>query len=363
MYRTYKFRLKPNKEQTKKLNKMLNYIETIHYLYYEYHFNIIDMDKLEILGFFIKLKPELVNADSFALLLELADLQNTHKTKKTAKNIYQYSTNYFKSAASNITPIDKNFIYLPSIGFVGYYNGEYSNNIKTVYKFTVYKTINEKFYVDILSSKKISIRAKRHLDINNCIGLDYSSSRLYVDNKGNSPEMHHYLKDNLEHLDGLKLKLGKYPKESKQYKNVLKKYVLLHTKIANQRKDWLQKISTNLANQYDYIFVEHVCLSEIVTHRNLGTSTVDNGYRKFVAMIDYKMKERGKKLIEIERYYPTTKKCNYCGHLIDSISLKQRTWQCPNCRMVHNRDINAAINIKNRGMEIIREKAGGQPAC
>ena len=363
MYRTYKFRLKPNKAQTQNLNKMLDYIQAIHDLYNKHYYDIKDMDKLEILAFFIKLKPELVNADRFALLLEIADLCNARNTCKTKKNTYQYSTNYFKSATNDITPIDNKFIYLPTIGFVGYYNGDYSNNIKKVYKFTVYKTIDEKFFVDILSSKKPSISAKKHLDIDNCIGLDYSSSRLYVDNRGNSPEVHHYLKDNIKQLDELKRKLGKYPKESKQYKNVLKKYVLLHGKIANQRKDWLQKISTSLANQYDYIFVEHVCLSEIATHRNLGTSTVDNGYRKFIAMIDYKMKERGKKLIEIERYYPTTKKCNYCGYLIDSITLKQRTWQCPNCRMIHNRDINAAINIKNRGIEIVKEKAEGQPAC
>lgn len=363
MYRTYKFRLKPNKQQTLNLNKMLDYIQTIHDLYNEHSYNVSDMDKLEILGYFIKLKPELANADRSALLLEIADLHSARNVNKTKKKIYQYSTNYFKSATNDITPIDKKFIYLPSIGFVGYYNGEYSNNIKTVYKFTVYKTIDEKFYVDILSSKKPTIRAKKYLDIDNSVGLDYSSSRLYVDNKGKSPEIHHYLKDNLDSLDALKRKLGKYSKDSKQYKNILKKYVLLHHKIANQRKDWLAKLSTSLANQYDYIFVEHVCLSEIATHKNLGTSTVDNGYRKFVAMIDYKMKERGKKLIEIERYYPTTKKCNYCGHIIDSITLKQRTWQCPNCRMIHNRDINAAINIRNRGIEIVKEKAGGQLAC
>ena len=363
MYRTYKFRLKPNQQQTQNLNKMLDSIRTIHELYKEYYCNISDMDKLEILGFFIKLKPGLANGDKSAFLLELNELYNSRSLNKEIKNIFQYSTNYFKSADNDVTPIDENFIYLPAVGFIRYYNGEYSKNIRNVYKFTVYKTIDGKFYVDILSSKNQTIKPKRQLDIDSSVGLDYSSSRLYVDNKGNSPEVHHYLKDNIEQLDELKRKLGKYQKDSTRYKNTLKKYVLLHSKIANQRKDWLQKISTSLSNQYDYIFVEHVCLSEIATHRNLGTSTVDNGYRKFVAMIDYKMKERGKKLIEIERYYPTTKKCNYCGHLIDSISLKQRTWQCPNCRMIHNRDINAAINIRNRGIEIVREKAGGQPAC
>ncbi len=362
MYRTYKFRLRPNVDQINKLNKMLDLITLIHDLYSEHYFTIKDMSSNDILTYFLSLHKELKEGDQAAFLLEIKELSNSKTKGKRNKKIFKYSTNYFRSIDKKNTPYDDKHIYLPSIGSVYYYNGSYTKNIKYIYRYTVYKTINEKFYIDILSVKVPSVTVKKQLDVQDSVGLDYSSSNFYVDNKGNSPTTYHNLKDNSKLLEELRIKIARLPKDCPQYKNALKRYILLHGKFARQRKDCLHKLSTSLADKYDYIFVESINLSEVATHRHQGKAVIDNSYGKFLKMLEYKMNERGKKLVQIDRYYPSSKKCNYCGYVIDSLTLKQRTWQCPNCHMNHNRDINAAINIRNKGIELVMEKAGGQSA-
>ncbi len=362
-YRTYSFRLKPNSSQAKALDKMFELVDLLSDLYYEYFFTIHRMNCIDMLRHLTSINNELLKADKYALLCKLSELNNKYTAKKNIKNSFRYETNYFKFSTDGISPLTQEHIYLPTIGPIKYYNHQYSKGIRFFYRFTVYKTIDGKYFVDILSNKKTGPPKKHGLNLENSIGLDYSSTYLYVDNNGNSPVLQHYLKDNTRTLKDLKRQLARFPKDSKHYNRALKQFVLLHTKISNQRRDYAHKLSTNLANKYDYIFIENLNLSEISTYKQLGKSTTDNGYRKFLHMLNYKMDERGKKLVEIDKFYPSTKKCHLCGEVIDHIDLDIRTWQCPKCKTNHNRDINAAINIRNRGMEIVRKQADGQPAC
>ena len=135
------------------------------------------------------------------------------------------------------------------------------------------------------------------------------------------------------------------------YKQKLK-VAKLHEHISNQRKDWIHKLSTELANQYDYICVEDINMQNMAQSLKLGKSTNDNGFGMFRTILDYKLSERGKKLIKIDKWFPSSKMCRFCGNINKELTLADRVWTCV-CGEVINRDENAAINIMNVGLSMV----------
>ena len=120
--------------------------------------------------------------------------------------------------------------------------------------------------------------------------------------------------------------------------------------IANQRRDYLQKLSTEIANQYDAVCVEDLDM-QAMSNKGFGNgkATMDNGYGMFLNMLAYKLAERGKRLVTINKWYPSSQLCHCCGHQ-QKMPLKIRVYQCPECGMVCDRDLNAAINIRMEGL-------------
>ena len=110
------------------------------------------------------------------------------------------------------------------------------------------------------------------------------------------------------------------------------------------------KESTRLADSWDYICVEDINYQEMAKGLRLSKATNDNAFGQFRTMLAYKLEERGKKLITIDKWYPSTKTCRHCGHIHEALTLKGREWNCPNCGAYLQRDYNAAINIRNRGL-------------
>lgn len=126
-----------------------------------------------------------------------------------------------------------------------------------------------------------------------------------------------------------------------------------HEKVRLQRKDWQHKKSAELVKQYDYICVEDINLKGIAQGLNLGKATNDNGFGQFREFLSCKLAERGKKLITIDKWFPSSKVCHSCGYVNEELTLAIREWTCQCCREYHDRDINAAINIRNQGLSMI----------
>ena len=131
----------------------------------------------------------------------------------------------------------------------------------------------------------------------------------------------------------------------------------IHEKIANSRKDYLHKLSYKLANEYDYIFVEDLNLKAQAQTLNLAKSVNDNSFGMFRLLLEYKLKDRGKVFHKINKWSTSTKMCSNCGTIHKEVfgtclseNLKTREWICPDCGRHHNRDINAAINIRYNGL-------------
>ena len=147
-----------------------------------------------------------------------------------------------------------------------------------------------------------------------------------------------------------KLSLMKYG--SNNYKKQRIRVAKIQEHIANQRKDWLHKLSFKLAEQYDYICVEDINMQNIAQSLKLGKSTNDNGFGMFRTFLMYKLTERGKQLIKIDKWFPSSKMCRFCGLINHNLKLADRVWTCE-CGAIINRDENAAINIMNVGLSMV----------
>ena len=125
-----------------------------------------------------------------------------------------------------------------------------------------------------------------------------------------------------------------------------------HRKVRASPADFLHRTSTALVRGHDVIVVEDLAVQNMVRNRSLAKAISDCGWGTFRQMIEYKTARAGRHLIVIGRWYPSSKTCSACGHLLAELSLNTRTWQCPSCRTRHDRDINAAKNILAAGLAV-----------
>lgn len=221
---------------------------------------------------------------------------------------------------------------------------------------------NDKYYVSITYIIEKDV-VPVPMSENQALGLDYKSDGLYVDSNGNVADMPHWFRLAQGKLKKEQRKLRnkhgskKGEIKSHSYSKQLQKVNNLHEHIANQRLDYLHKESTRLANQYDAILIEDLNMKTIANKGfGNGKATLDNGWGMFTTMLDYKMAERGKYLQKIDRWYPSSQTCSVCGCVNEDLkNLSIRKWTCPYCGTEHDRDINAAINIKQEGLRLLSE--------
>ena len=133
----------------------------------------------------------------------------------------------------------------------------------------------------------------------------------------------------------------------------------LHEKIANVRADHHHKISTRLAKENKIVVVENLKIKNMVKNKHLSKAISDVAWYKFFTMLEYKLAERGGQLIKVPTFYPSSQTCHVCGYKNPIVkNLTVRDWECPECGTYHeNRDLNAAINIKEKGLAMIKEVA------
>ena len=132
-----------------------------------------------------------------------------------------------------------------------------------------------------------------------------------------------------------------------------RKVAKIHNKIKNRRLDNLHKVSTEIVKNHDYIVLETLRVHNMIKNRKLSKSIADVGWSLFVNMIKYKCERYGKEFVQIDQWFPSSQICSHCNYKDGKKVLSVREWTCGNCGTHHDRDINAAINIKNKGLELI----------
>ena len=276
---------------------------------------------------------------------------------KKKKNGGSYTTSLI---GTNIRFKDPNHLRLPKLGFVkckGYRFIE--GKIKRV---TVRKSPSGKYYCSVLYEVDIDPVPKVQLsESSKIIGLDMSLPKFYVDSEGKSPNYIKRYKKNEKKLKRLNRIESRKRKASERRKKLRKSINLLAEKLTNQRQDFLHKLSISLVRENDVIVVEDLSIRGMSQGLNLGKSVMDLGWTAFIHQLQYKCDWYGKHLVLADKSFPSSKLCHYCGFKNETLTLNDRSWICPNCGENHDRDLNAAINLKNLGVGYARKCTLSQP--
>ena len=268
------------------------------------------------------------------------------KWKKRHGSKKSYTTNY----VNNNIQIKDGILKLPKVGKVKI---KCHRNIPDSYKLksvTITQKASGKFEASILFEYEFEIYV---YSAEKCIGLDYSQKELFVDSEGNSPQYPHYYRQMEEKISREKRKLSKMQQKSSNWCKQKQKIAKMEEKVKNQRNDFLHKLSTQIANEYDVVCVEDINLHSLSQTLHLGKNLCDNGFGRFREFLSYKLEERGKLLVKIDKWYASSKLCSHCGAYNELLKLNDRVYRCPHCGAIMDRDHNAAMNIQRKGYESI----------
>ena len=377
MNKAIKYRIYPTAEQMTLFAKTFGCCRKV--------YNLMLADKIESYketGKFVSVTPAkykeeypyLKEVDSLALANVQLNLQaafrNTFDKSRKKKNGFpkfksskhskkSYTTNNQKGTVS----ILGNMIKLPKIGKVKAEIHRQPEENWVIKSATISLEGDGKYYASVLFQFDDN-KPNYVPDIENAIGLDYASEGLYVDDQGNKGSNHKYYRESHEKLAKAQRKLSrkigskKGEEKSANFLKQLKKVNRIHSHIANQRKDNLHKLSTEIANQYDVVCVESLNMRSM-SNKGFGNgkATLDNGYGMFLNMLKYKLAERNKYFVKVDKWFPSSQVCHNCGTLHPEMKdLGLRMMKC-DCGVEMSRDQNAAINIKKEGLRILKTAA------
>jgi putative transposase len=213
---------------------------------------------------------------------------------------------------------------------------------------TISKTSAGKYFVSILTEQEINI-IQKPIDKKTAIGIDLGLTDFAITSNGKKFKRNRFIKAKQKKLKKLQQKLCRQKKDSNSRNKTKLKVAIVHEKITNQRKDYLHKISRELVNenQVNTFCLENLNIQGMIKNPKLAKQIQDVGWGEFVRQMNYKSFWKGKNILEIGKFDPSSKTCSNCGFINQNLTLKDREWICPDCSISHDRDINAANNIKN----------------
>jgi putative transposase len=282
------------------------------------------------------------------------------KYKSAKRSRKAYTTNNQKGT---VAIIDNNYIKLPKVGKVKAVIHRIPDNNWNIKSATISQESDGKYYISILFEFD-NIISPYVADTTNAVGLDYASDGLYIDDKGNTGTNHKYYRESHKKLAKAQRRLSrmqgsrKYEVKSNNYRKQLRKVNKIHRHIVNQRLDNLHKLSTEIANQYDVVCVESLNMRSMANKGfGNGKATLDNGYGMFLSMLEYKLSDRNKYFVKINKWFPSSQICHCCGMSHPEMKdLAIRIMKC-DCGLTMGRDQNAAINILQEGLRLLTEVA------
>lgn len=268
-----------------------------------------------------------------------------------------YTTNNQKGTVA----VTNNTVKLPKIGHIrAKFPSEMNGLIKSA---TVSKTPSGKYYVSVLVETIVNELPKTKSNI----GIDLGLTDFVVLSDGTkvaNPKFLAKLEQKLAREQKILAKRrdvakkdNRYLSESSNYQKQRLKVAKVYEKITNTRKDFLHKLSFNLIKNHDVIAIEDLNVSGMIKNRKLAKAISDSSWSSFATMLTYKAEWYGKQVVKIDRWYPSSKTCSNCDHLLTKaeLPLSVRNWICPSCSQQNDRDLNASINILNQGLLLVKQ--------
>src|SRR5690554_5129935 len=270
---------------------------------------------------------------------------------KSRKNpVQSYTTNNQKGTI-RITE-DGKHVRIPKLGLIRIKLHRQIPNGHVIKSATISRSASGRYDIAILTEYTADIKLVIPR-VERVLGLDYSSPALYIDHTHSSANYPKYLRQMKARLKREQKVLSRRKKSGSNWKKQKFRLAKLHEKVSNQRKDFLHKESRRVAEAWDAVAVEDLNMKVMSQTLSLGKATMDNGNGMFRALLAYKLADRGKQLVRIDKWFPSSKLCRACGTINTELTLRDRIWLCDGCGITHHRDVNAAGNIRAEGIRLL----------
>ena len=311
----------------------------------------------------------LKEVDSLALAnaqlhLEAAYARFFDKTvnrKPRYKSRHDHRQSYTTNVVNGNIRIEGSRLRLPKVGKVKMRLHREAPEEWKLKSVTVCREASGEYYASILyelpgsenqAAREVQEEHEKKEEPGRILGIDYAMQGLAVFSDGTRADYPGYYRKGQERVGREQKKLSRCRKGSRNYEKQRRRVAKCHQKVKNQRKDYLHKLSCQIAERYDAVAVEDIDMKAMSQGLHFGKSVMDNGFGVFRRMLSYKLERQGKELVKIDRFYPSSKRCSCCGAVKKELGLGERIYICE-CGNRMDRDVNAAINIREEGRRLL----------